>query len=138
MGVTKKQQVEKSLASDVSVNSDVTLEKISAKEEPDDYVCQTCGKHYKKRKGNFSPSKSPIYAGTHVKIVLMNCLYITLIFSMVMKNVLLKEYASCLICTLMKVPLLHQEKSVRIVVVFLYTSARYRLNLILGKHIAIL
>ena len=64
MGVTKKQQVEKSLASDVSVNSDVTLEKISAKEEPDDYVCQTCGKHYKKRKGNFSPSKSPIYAGT--------------------------------------------------------------------------
>ena len=54
MGVTKKQQVEKSLASDVSVNSDVTLEKISAKEEPDDYVCQTCGKHYKKRKGNFS------------------------------------------------------------------------------------
>ena len=36
MGVTKKQQVEKSLASDVSVNSDVTLEKISAKEEPDD------------------------------------------------------------------------------------------------------
>ena len=52
MGVTKKQQVEKSLASDVSVNSDVTLEKISAKEEPDDYVCQTCGKHYKKRKGN--------------------------------------------------------------------------------------
>lgn len=27
MGVTKKQQVEKSLASDVSVNSDVTLEK---------------------------------------------------------------------------------------------------------------
>ena len=64
MGVTKKQQVEKSHASDVSVNSDVTLEKISAKEEPDDYVCQTCGKHYKKRKGNFSPSKSPIYAGT--------------------------------------------------------------------------
>ena len=60
MGVTKKQQVEKSLASDVSVNSDVTLEKISAKEEPDDYVCQTCGKHYKKRKGNFSPSKSPM------------------------------------------------------------------------------
>ena len=55
MGVTKKQQVEKSLASDVSVNSDVTLEKISAKEEPDDYVCQTCGKNYKKRKGNFSP-----------------------------------------------------------------------------------
>lgn len=50
MGVTKKQQVEKSLASDVSVNSDVTLEKISAKEEPDDYVCQTCGKHYKKEK----------------------------------------------------------------------------------------
>lgn len=53
MGVTKKQQVEKSLASDVSVNSDVTLEKISAKEEPDDYVCQTCGKHYKKRKRQF-------------------------------------------------------------------------------------
>ena len=139
MGVTKKQQVEKSLASDVSVNSDVTLEKISAKEEPDDYVCQTCGKHYKKRKGNFSPSKSPIYAGTDGYMnTCKNCVYITLIFSMVMKNVLLKEYASCLICTLMKAPLLHQEKSVRIVVVFLYTSARYRLNLILGKHIAIL
>lgn len=143
MGVTKKQQVEKSLASDVSVNSDVTLEKISAKEEPDDYVCQTCGKHYKKRKGNFSPSKSPIYAGTDGYMnTCKNCVDELFIhytnFSMVMKNVLLKEYASCLICTLMKVPLLHQEKSVRIVVVFLYTSARYRLNLILGKHIAIL
>ncbi len=64
MALTKEQRTKKSLASDVSINSDARIDKIEARTEPDEYVCQTCGKSYKKRKGNFSPSKSPIYAGT--------------------------------------------------------------------------
>lgn len=64
MAETKDQKVKKSLSSDVSVNADAKIDKIEAKDEKDEFICQTCGKHYKKRKGNFSPSKSPIYAGT--------------------------------------------------------------------------
>lgn len=64
MGQTREQNIKKSLASEVSLNSDAKIGKIKAVEDDNnEYICQTCGKHYKKRKGNFSPSNSPIYAG---------------------------------------------------------------------------
>lgn len=47
------------------INRDVQMNTISAAEDSkEDFVCQTCGKHYKRRKGNFSPIKSQLYAGT--------------------------------------------------------------------------
>jgi len=65
MARTKEQNVKNNLNSELTINSDAKITKIEAVTDGQDYyVCQTCGKHYKKRKGNFSPSKSPIYAGT--------------------------------------------------------------------------
>ena len=65
MGQTKAQIVKKSLASEMSLNADAKIGKIEAVSDGrEEYICQTCGKSYKRRKGNFSPSKSPIYAGT--------------------------------------------------------------------------
>ena len=65
MGQTKAQIVKKSLASEMSLNADAKIGKIEAVSDGrEEYICQTCGKSYKRRRGNFSPSKSPIYAGT--------------------------------------------------------------------------
>lgn len=61
---TKEQRVSENLAMS-GVDSERKISNIKQKkEEPEFYVCQTCGKKYKKRSGNFTPSKSPLYAGT--------------------------------------------------------------------------
>ena len=74
MGQTREQNIKKSLASDVTINSDAKITKIEAvSDDREEYICQTCGKHYKKRKGNFSPSKSPIYAGDGYINTCKNC-----------------------------------------------------------------
>lgn len=74
MGQTREQNIKKSLASDVTINSDAKITKIeAASDDREEYICQTCGKHYKKRKGNFSPSKSPIYAGDGYINTCKNC-----------------------------------------------------------------
>lgn len=74
MGQTREQNIKKSLASDVTINSDAKITKIEAvSDDREGYICQTCGKHYKKRKGNFSPSKSPIYAGDGYINTCKNC-----------------------------------------------------------------
>lgn len=57
-------RVNKNLSSETVVDSDLRATKIEARYDSGEYVCQTCGKSYKKRKGNFTPSKSPLYAGT--------------------------------------------------------------------------
>lgn len=66
MAKTKEQIIKENLSSDFSVNTDAKIGKIKAVEDDDrEYICQTCGKHYKRQKSNFSPSKSPIYAGNN-------------------------------------------------------------------------
>lgn len=63
MARTREQIVKSSVNSDVLVNKDSKIKTIKAQtEEQEYYICQTCGKKYKKRKGNFSPSKSPLFA----------------------------------------------------------------------------
>lgn len=47
-----------------SINKNAKIDKITADEEHNDFICQTCGKHFTKRQGNFSPNKSAIYAGS--------------------------------------------------------------------------
>ncbi len=65
MGQTKEQAIKKALSSEMNVNANAKISKVEAvSDKKKEYVCQTCGKSYKRRKGNFSPSKSPIYAGT--------------------------------------------------------------------------
>lgn len=65
MGQTKEQIVKKSLSSGVNLNANAKISKVEAVPEGKKvYVCQTCGKPYTRRTGNFSPSNSPIYAGT--------------------------------------------------------------------------
>lgn len=126
MGQTKAQIVKKSLASEMSLNADAKIGKIEAVSDGrEEYICQTCGKSYKRRKGNFSPSKSPIYAGTDGYLnTCKNCVdnlftqYTE--FLVEMKNVRLNEYVNYLIFILMKVRLLLQRKSVKIEVEFLY------------------
>lgn len=64
MNTTREQRVNKNLSAQTEVDANSRITKIERKEENESYVCQTCGKPYKKRKGNFTPSKSPLYAGS--------------------------------------------------------------------------
>lgn len=61
--IEKRERVKNNLEADTVVNESAKPKRIKPKEETGSYVCQTCGKVYSKRKGNFSPSKSPLYAG---------------------------------------------------------------------------
>ena len=51
MGQTKEQIVKKSLASEMSLNADAKVGKIEpVSDGRKEYICQTCGKSYKRRK----------------------------------------------------------------------------------------
>lgn len=75
MAYTKQEKVKKALESDLKIDKSAKIRKVSAKkDEPGEYVCQTCGKVYKRRKGNFSPSNSPLFAGSgHYINTCKNC-----------------------------------------------------------------
>lgn len=52
------------MSAKTQVNEKAKIDKIEAEEDDDkEYICQTCGKPYKRRKSNFTPSASPLYVG---------------------------------------------------------------------------
>lgn len=61
--VNAKERVMNNLEADPVIDQNAKPKQIQPENETGIYICQTCGKIYKKRKGNFSPSNSPIYAG---------------------------------------------------------------------------
>jgi len=61
--IDKKEKVRNNLEADTVINKSAKPRQIKPKSVAKQYVCQTCGEVYTKRRGNFSPSKSPLYAG---------------------------------------------------------------------------
>ena len=64
MNTTAKKRVINNISAKTVVDADSKVTKVEQKEDQGLFICQTCGKIYKKRKGNFTPSKSPLYAGS--------------------------------------------------------------------------
>jgi hypothetical protein len=52
------------LSAKTQINKNAKINNIEAEVNEKEHICQTCGKSYKKRQGSFTPSKSPLYAGS--------------------------------------------------------------------------
>jgi hypothetical protein len=70
---TKLQKTKESLKKDIKINTNVKIDKIKPDEEKQRlYYCSCCGKSYKRQKGNFSVSYSPLFAGNNGYVTICN------------------------------------------------------------------